>query len=97
MGLKSRFTEGAPAPGQIAEEAARRAQMRAELQRFEYKVETVRSKLMGDKMDGGEIERLLDERAGEGWQLKSVTETDVKGRVGPGGTTGLLLIFEREV
>ena len=62
---------------------------------YEYKVETVRSSLVGDKMDTGSLQDLLDERSGEGWQLKSVTATTVKGRVGPGGTDGLLVVFER--
>ncbi len=66
-------------------------------QRFVYKAETIRSKLIGDKMDGTQVEQLLNARAVEGWQLKSVTETEVKGRVGPGGTMGLLLVFERPV
>lgn len=64
---------------------------------MEYKVETVRASLMGDKMDAGDIEKRLNERAREGWALKSVTETTVKGRVGPGGTEGLLLVYERAV
>jgi hypothetical protein len=64
---------------------------------MEYKVETVRASLMGEKMDAGGIEKRLNERAREGWALKSVTETTVKGRVGPGGTEGLLLVFERPV
>ena len=63
--------------------------------RYEYKVDTVRSSLVGDKMDTGSLQDLLDERAGEGWRLKSITETTVKGRVGPGGTEGLLVVFER--
>ena len=63
---------------------------------YEYKVETVRSALVGDKMDSGSLEGLLNEHAGQGWQLKSVVETKVKGRVGPGGTDGLLVIFERQ-
>jgi hypothetical protein len=64
-------------------------------QRYEYKAETIRSKLIGDKMDGSEVEKLLNARAREGWQLRSLTETEVKGRIGPGGTMGLLLVFER--
>ena len=63
---------------------------------YEYKVETVRSSLVGDKMDAGGLEKLLNERAAEGWQVKSVTNTTVKGRVGPGGTDGLLVVFERQ-
>jgi hypothetical protein len=64
-------------------------------QRYEYKVETVRSSLMGDKMDGGGLEDLLNERAGDGWQLKSLTAAQVKGRLGPGATEGMLAVFER--
>lgn len=63
--------------------------------RFQYKVETVRSSMVGDKIDSGNLEDLLNERAEEGWQLKSLTETQVKGRIGPGGTEGLLAVFER--
>ena len=62
---------------------------------YEYKVETIRSSLVGDKMNTGSLQDLLDERSAEGWQLKSITETTVKGRVGPGGTEGLLVVFER--
>ena len=65
------------------------------MQRFEYKAESVRSSLVGDKMDSGDVEKLLNERAREGWALKSLTATTVKGRVGPGGTEGLLAVFER--
>jgi hypothetical protein len=67
------------------------------MQRYEYKVETVRSSMVGDKIDSGDLEDLLNERAREGWQLKSLTETQVKGRIGPGGTQGLLAVFERPV
>lgn len=63
--------------------------------RFQYKVETVRSSMVGDKIDSGNLEDLLNKRAEEGWQLKSLTETQVKGRIGPGGTEGLLAVFER--
>jgi hypothetical protein len=64
-------------------------------QRFEYKVETIRSSMVGDKIDHGGVEDLLNDRAREGWQLKGLTETQVKGRIGPGGTEGLLAVFER--
>jgi hypothetical protein len=47
-------------------------------QRYEYKAETIRSKLIGDKMDGSEVEKLLNARAREGWRLRSLTETEVK-------------------
>ena len=66
-------------------------------QRFEYKVETVRSSLVGDKIDSGGVEDMLNERAREGWQLKSLTGAQVKGRIGPGATEGLLAVFERPI
>jgi uncharacterized protein DUF4177 len=64
-------------------------------QRYEYKVETVRSSLVGDKVDHGGLEKMLNEQAEDGWQLKTLAETQVKGRLGPGGTEGLLAVFER--
>ena len=66
-------------------------------QRYEYKVETIRSSMVGDKMDSGSVEEELNDHAREGWQLKSLTATQVKGRIGPGGTEGLLAVFERPV
>jgi hypothetical protein len=66
-------------------------------QRFEYKAETVRASLVGDKIDSGGVEKMLNDRAREGWQLKSLTATQVKGRIGPGGTEGLLAVFERPI
>ena len=65
------------------------------MQRYEYSVETIRSSMVGDKIDAGAVEESLNERAREGWQLKSLTATQVKGRIGPGGTEGLLAVFER--
>ena len=53
--------------------------------------------MVGDKIDSGAVEDLLNDRAGDGWQLKSLTATQVKGRIGPGGTEGLLAVFERPV
>ena len=66
-------------------------------QRYEYKVETIRSSMVGDKMDSDSVEEELNDQAREGWQLKSLTATQVKGRIGPGGTEGLLAVFERPV
>ncbi len=66
-------------------------------QRFEYRADTIRSSLVGDKIDHEDVEQRLNECAREGWQLRSLTATTVKGRVGPGGTEGLLAVFERPV
>ena len=55
--------------------------------RYEYKVLELREKL----------ERILNEHAEQGWQLKAITSAEVKGRLGPGGVEGLLVTFERAV
>ena len=63
---------------------------------YRYTVVEVREKLLGGKMSGEALERLLNEYASQGWRLRAITSTDVKGRVGPGGVSGLLVTFERE-
>jgi hypothetical protein len=60
-----------------------------------YKVVEVREKMIGGKMSGEKLERLLNEHAREGWRLRAITAVEVKGRVGPGGVDGLLVTFER--
>ncbi|TNC21930.1 DUF4177 domain-containing protein [Amycolatopsis alkalitolerans] len=64
-------------------------------ERYEYKVVELREKLIGDKMSGGRLEKILNNEAAQGWRLKSITKADVKGRIGPGGVEGLLITFER--
>ena len=63
--------------------------------RYEYKVEEIREDLIGGKMSGGKLEKVLNPHAREGWQLKAITAVEVKGRVGPGGVEGVLVTFER--
>jgi hypothetical protein len=63
--------------------------------RFEYRVLELREGLIGGKMSADKLEKILNEQARDGWQLKAVTSTEVKGRVGPGGVEGLLVTFER--
>jgi hypothetical protein len=62
---------------------------------YAYKVVEVREKMLGGKMSGDKLEKLLNEHAGQGWQLKAITAADIKGRIGPGGVEGLLVTFER--
>ncbi len=62
---------------------------------YEYKVVELRERMIGGKMSGDKLEKVLNEHAREGWQLKALTATEVKGRVGPGGVEGLLVTFER--
>lgn len=63
---------------------------------YEYKVVELREGLMGGKMSGDKLERVLNDHAGQGWQLKAITSVEVKGRIGPGGVDGILVTFERQ-
>ena len=62
---------------------------------YEYRVVEIREGLVGGKMSGDKLERLLNEQGRDGWQLKAITSVEVKGRIGPGGVEGLLVTFER--
>jgi Domain of unknown function (DUF4177) len=64
-------------------------------QRFEYRVVELREGLLGGKMSGDKLEKVLNEHAREGWQLKAITSVEVKGRIGPGGVEGVLVTLER--
>ncbi len=64
---------------------------------YQYKVVELREKMIGGKMSGDRLEKVLNEHASQGWQLKAITSADVKGRMGPGGVEGLLVTFERPV
>jgi hypothetical protein len=64
-------------------------------QRYEYRVVELREGLIGGKMSGDKLEKVLNEHAREGWQLKAITSVEVKGRIGPGGVEGVLVTLER--
>jgi hypothetical protein len=65
--------------------------------RFEYKVVQIREGMIGGKLSADKLEKILNGEAGDGWQLRTITSADVKGRIGPGGVEGLLVTFERPV
>jgi hypothetical protein len=65
--------------------------------RYEYKVAELREGMVGGKMSGDKLEKVLNQHAQEGWQLKAITAVEVKGRIGPGGVEGVLVTFERPV
>jgi len=62
---------------------------------YVYRVVEVREKMIGGRMSGEKLQDLLNEHARQGWRLKAITSTDVKGRIGPGSVEGMLLTFER--
>lgn len=63
---------------------------------YRYTVVELREKMLGGKMSGEGLERVLNEYAAQGWRLRTITSTEVKGRVGSGGVGGLLVTFERQ-
>ena len=65
--------------------------------RYEYRVVELREGLIGGKMSGDKLEKVLNQHAAQGWQLKAITAVEVKGRVGPGGVEGLLVTLERQL
>lgn len=65
--------------------------------KYEYRVLELREKMIGGKMSGDKLQKVLNEEAASGWRLKAITTAEVKGRVGPGGVEGVLVTFEREV
>lgn len=65
--------------------------------RYEYKVLQVREGLVGGKISTGKLEGVLNDHARDGWQVKAITAADVKGRLGPGSSEGLLVTLERPV
>jgi Domain of unknown function (DUF4177) len=65
--------------------------------RYKYTVVELREGMIGGKMSGERLEKVLNEHAAQGWQLKAITSVEVKGRVGPGGVEGLLVTFEQPV
>ena len=48
-------------------------------------------------MSADKLEKTLNEWASQGWKVKAITTAEVKGRVGPGGTEGVLVTFERQI
>jgi hypothetical protein len=62
----------------------------------QYKVVEIREGLMGGKMSGDKLEKVLNEHGAQGWFLKNITAVEVKGRVGPGGVDGILVTFEKQ-
>ena len=65
--------------------------------RYKYTVVELREGMIGGKMSGDMLEKVLNEHAAQGWQLKAIISVEVKGRVGPGGVEGLLVTFEQPV
>ena len=75
---------------------AREQQEEGPAMRFEYRVVELREGIFGSKQSGGKLEAALNEHGQQGWRVVSIVKADIKGRIGPGGTEGLLVTFERQ-
>ena len=62
----------------------------------QHKVVELREGLIGGKMSGDKLEKVLNEYGSKGWALKAMTAVEVKGSMGPGGVDGLLTTFEKQ-
>ena len=60
---------------------------------FRYKVVELREEMLGGKMSGAKLEKVLNEHAQQGWQLRSITAVEVAGRINR-GVEGILVTFE---
>jgi len=65
---------------------ATRAVRREETAVPQYKVVEIKESLVGGKMSGSKLEKILNEHGSQGWSLKAITSVEIKGRVGPGGS-----------
>ena len=45
---------------------------------YEYKVEEIREGTIGGEMSGDKLEKVLNARAREGWQLEAITSVEAK-------------------
>ena len=61
----------------------------------QYKVVELREGLVGGKMSGDKLEKVLNDHGSKGWSLKAIA-AEVKGRMGPGGVDGILVTFEKQ-
>jgi hypothetical protein len=55
------------------------------MRRYEYRVVQLRESMLGGKLSDDKLEKLLNNEADDGWQLKAITAADV------------LVTFERPV
>jgi hypothetical protein len=98
---QAREAEEAARAAEAAEAAQTAADVRARWiatgEVYEYKVESIRESLIGDKIKTTDLEALLNRYAQDFWHVKSITSATVTGRIGPGGTSGLVIVFERRV
>lgn len=63
--------------------------------RYEYQVLEVKDSLFRGKQSSADLSALLNKHASQGWRFQHMMADDIKGRMGMGSTSGMLLVFER--
>lgn len=61
---------------------------------YQYQVIEVRDSLFRGKQSGQALQDVINEQAKVGWKLVQIMSEDIKGRMGMGSTSGVLILFE---
>lgn len=62
---------------------------------YEYNVLEVRDSFFRGKQSSAQLQQILNQQAASGWQFKHMMSDDIKGRLGIGSTSGVMMVFER--
>lgn len=61
---------------------------------YQYKVIEVKDSLFRGKQSGQALQNVINAEASQGWKLVQIMSEDIKGRMGLGSTSGVLILFE---
>lgn len=61
---------------------------------YQYQVIEVKDSLFRGKQSGAALQDVINEQAAIGWKLVQIMSEDIKGRMGLGSTSGVLILFE---
>lgn len=62
---------------------------------YEYQVVEVKDSLFRGKQSSAALQELLNAQAQYGWKFSHMMADEIKGRMGMGSTSGMLIVFER--
>ena len=61
---------------------------------YQYQVLEVKDSLFRGKQSGEALQAVINAEATKGWKLVQIMSEDIKGRMGVGSTSGVLILFE---
>jgi hypothetical protein len=61
---------------------------------YQYQVLEVRDSLFRGKQSSSALQDVINTEAAKGWKLVQIMSEDIKGRMGIGSTSGVLILFE---